>query len=194
MSDDPGAADPIVDTTVHVSRWEWIKIVIMSIIRLVLGSTIIFVCLSLVQESPSPSILTPLIVIALTVAIYIWFSRRQIRRVRAARYPTIQAVEALVLIAVMFLAIFAGIYVMLSAADSGAFTEELDHFTAFYFALTVLATVGFGDITPVTDIARLFCMVQMAIDIVFIGILVKILGGAAQQGRRAQQSQASGAS
>ena len=174
------------------SRRELVVIWGSTVIRLILGTAIILGCLSLVPESPDVSVLIPIIGIGLTVALYIWLSRRQIQRVRSARYPLAQAIEALVLIAVMFLALFAGIYVMQSAADPQAFTEPLDHFTAFYFALTVLATVGFGDITPVSDAARLLCMVQMGIDIVFIGILVKILGGAANEGLQARRAASAG--
>ena len=161
---------------------------ISTTVRLILGFAVIIGCLALVPESPSPSVLIPLGILVFLIVLYIVMSRRQVQRVRNSRFPTVQAVEALVLIAGMFLALFAGVYVMLSTADPGAFTEPLDHFTAFYFALTVLATVGFGDITPVTDTARLFCMVQMGIDIVFIGILVKILTGAATEGLQARRA------
>lgn len=172
----------------RLTRRELVRIWGATTVRLIIGVALILGCLSLVPESPGVSVLVPITGIALVVILYVWLSRRQIERVRSARYPSAQAVEALVLIAVMFLAVFAGIYVMISTADQGAFTEPLDHFTAFYFALTVLATVGFGDITPVTDGARLVCMVQMGIDIVFIGVLVKILGGAASQGLRARKA------
>jgi hypothetical protein len=90
----------------------------------------------------------------------------------------------------MFLAVFAAIYVMISSQSPGSFTEPLDHFTAYYFALTVLATVGFGDITPISDGARLACMVQMALDIAFIGATVKILGGTASRAMRERAKRA----
>jgi voltage-gated potassium channel len=68
---------------------------------------------------------------------------------------------------------------MLSTADASAFSEDLDHFTAYYFSLTILATVGFGDITPVSNVARATAMVQMAIDIAFIAVLVRIISSVA---------------
>ena len=88
----------------------------------------------------------------------------------------------------MFLAVFAVVYGIISSQAPGSFTEDLDHFNAFYFALTVLATVGFGDITPVSEGARLACMVQMALDIAFIGAAVKILGGTAQRAVHARRA------
>ena len=50
--------------------------------------------------------------------------------------------------------------------------------------MTVLATVGFGDIAPVTTIARVAVMVQMVLDIAFIGLAAKVLFGAADRGMR----------
>ena len=47
--------------------------------------------------------------------------------------------------------------------------------------MTVLATVGFGDIAPVTTIARVAVMVQMVLDIAFIGLAAKVLFGAADR-------------
>ncbi|MFM7145705.1 MAG: potassium channel family protein, partial [Actinomycetales bacterium] len=78
----------------------------------------------------------------------------------------------------------------LSQHDPRAFTEQLDAFSGYYFSLTVLATVGFGDITPVTTLARSFTMVQMAIDLALIGILVRIVSTAANRAMvRRQASQ-----
>jgi voltage-gated potassium channel len=40
--------------------------------------------------------------------------------------------------------------------------------------------VGFGDITPVTDAARLMVSVQMICDLVVIAIIVKLITGVAK--------------
>ena len=63
----------------------------------------------------------------------------------------------------------------------------MDDFTAFYYAMTVLATVGFGDITPVNTLARSLSMVQMAIDITIVGVAFKVLSGSAQQAIKKRQ-------
>jgi hypothetical protein len=81
----------------------------------------------------------------------------------------------------MFLAIFAMVYVMISLAHPDAFSESLDSFNAYYYALTVLATVGFGDIAPNSVPARAVTMVQMSLDIAFIAVLIRVMGGAAKK-------------
>ena len=54
--------------------------------------------------------------------------------------------------------------------------------------MTVLATVGFGDIVPVTAIARVAVMVQMVLDVAFIGLAAKVLFGAADRGLRKREA------
>jgi len=46
----------------------------------------------------------------------------------------------------------------------------------------VFATVGFGDITPITHQTRLVVSVQMLLNLVVIGVVVKLMIGAAQRG------------
>ena len=42
--------------------------------------------------------------------------------------------------------------------------------------MTVVTTVGFGDITPVGQAARAIVTVQMIFDLLFLGVAVRILG------------------
>jgi len=54
-----------------------------------------------------------------------------------------------------------------------------------------LATVGFGDITPVSTVARATAMVQMAIDIAFIAVLVRIISSVASNTIKARSGSSS---
>lgn len=157
-----------------------------TLIRLFLGFWIIFGILQLVPEDADGRIILPLLVAIAACVLYVWFFRRQVRSVYQARFPTLRAVEALILVAAMFLAIFSMIYVMISLSDTAAFTEPLDPFVGYYFSLTVLATVGFGDITPVSTLARSVTMVQMAFDLAFIAIVIRIFTGSARRALEAR--------
>lgn len=174
--------------------WDVYKVVAASVLRTILGFAAIIWALSLVPETADYSLWRPVTIMIVGVTAYVIFYRRQLRRVSNSRFPMVVALEALILVAVMFLAVFAGIYVMMSASDPTSFSEPLDHFNAFYFALTVLATVGFGDITPVQSDARLVCMVQMAIDIGFIAVLVRSVSSAAQSSSAYRRGVAEGKS
>ncbi len=155
--------------------------VLQVILRMFLGFWVIVWMLNMVPNTPDGRVIFPTLIALTAIVVYAWFFRRQLRSIDASRFPTLRAAEALVLVAAMFLAIFAMIYVMISQQVPDAFTEPLDPFTAYYFALTVLATVGFGDITPVSVGARSVTMVQMALDLAFIAVLIRVVGGAARR-------------
>jgi hypothetical protein len=69
-------------------------------------------------------------------------------------------------------------------ADAGAFSELLGRTDALYFTITVFATVGFGDITPKTDLARVATMVQMLGDLLVVGLVLQVMVGAVKAGRQ----------
>jgi voltage-gated potassium channel len=81
---------------------------------------------------------------------------RRTRQILAADFPGLRAVEGLAVI------------LALSQVTASSFSQELDHTRALYFAITVFATVGFGDITPTTNTARIIVSIQMLLDLVLI--------------------------
>lgn len=182
---DGGEAPAASDTSAelqHLTRWQKTTLVGGAVLRTVVGLALIGWMMTLVPDDPSGNMALPAVVAILITAGYIWFFKHQLSRVAKARYPMIRAAEALIMVAAMFLAVFAISYIEISQADTAAFTEPLDGFTAYYFSLTVLATVGFGDIAPVSGVARLVASAQMVLDLVVIGLVVRILFNAAQQG------------
>jgi hypothetical protein len=109
----------------------------------------------------------------------------QMRRVVEADVPGLRAVRALGAIVPVFLLVFAGVYLSLSHASTNHFSEPLDHSGALYLVVTIFSTVGFGDITPEGDVARLVVSAQMLLDLVVIGAVVRLLTSAANVSRRA---------
>jgi hypothetical protein len=99
----------------------------------------------------------------------------QVLRIARSDYPRLQAVGALALSIPLFLLIFATTYFLLSQGDPKAFTEPLNRTDALYYTITVFATVGFGDIAPTTQTARVLAMVQMLGDLVLLGLTVRVL-------------------
>ncbi len=173
--------DPTEYPAQHIGKRQLLIVTLESIARMAVGFAFILWMMSLAPKSPDDSVLYPATLAVLGIAVYVVFFVRQLKGVYKARYPTLRAVEALILTATMFLAIFSMVYVMISLSNPDAFSEPLDSFNAYYFALTVLATVGFGDIAPNTVPARAVTMAQMALDIAFIAVLIRVMGGAAKK-------------
>lgn len=166
---------------VHLSKSERRRVIAGSLARSAAGLLVISFVLSLVPERPDRTMAIPLVMMVLLSWAYVWYLRRELRAIRVARMPLLYAGEAGLQAVALFLAIFAAFYATISVTDQGAFSEPLNHFSGYYFALTVLATVGFGDITPVTTVARSFTMVQMALDLVFVAVVVKVILATAQE-------------
>lgn len=118
----------------------------------------------------------------------------QYRKITSARYPMVRAIEAVCTIIPFFLVIFSMIYLSMSIAAADNFSVHLDHIKALYFTVTTFSTVGFGDITPTTDIARLVVSVQMLLDLVLIGVGLRLMLNAARTGLARDQAESSSAS
>jgi hypothetical protein len=114
----------------------------------------------------------------------------QVRAVLRSQYPGLRAIEALAFAIPLFLLVFAAAYLRMADADAGAFSEPLSRTDALYFTITVFSTVGFGDITPKTDLARVATMVQMLGDLLVVGLVLRVMLGAVKAGlqRRAAAS------
>jgi voltage-gated potassium channel len=110
----------------------------------------------------------------------------QLRAIVRARHPVLRAVEAFASAIPLFLLLFASIYVRLETARPGAFSEPLTHTDGLYFAMTVFATVGFGDITPVTEPARVLVTIQMVGNLLVLGLLVRSVMEAVRRGQTRQ--------
>jgi voltage-gated potassium channel len=108
----------------------------------------------------------------------------QVRAILRSKHPAMRAVEGIALSLPLFLLLFAATYVVISASEPGSFTEPISRVDGVYFVVTVFATVGFGDISPVSDVARVLVTVQMVGDLVVIGLVLRLFLTAVDRGRR----------
>ena len=115
----------------------------------------------------------------------------EVRQIAKHDQPMLRAGVAMSTIIPLFLVVFAWIYLTMSASNPASFGAHLTRTSALYFTITVFSTVGFGDITPKTDPARIVAMVQMLSDLVVLAVVVRLILGAATRGMaRLKQSDA----
>ena len=99
----------------------------------------------------------------------------QVRSILRSPHPALRAVETLALTVPLVLVLFAVAYVVLDRSDPQSFSEPLTRTDALYLVVTVFATVGFGDITAVTEVARALVTLQMVVDLVVLGLVFKVV-------------------
>jgi len=149
-------------------------VVARSVLHMVLATTALFVTYSLVplgaflSAGPLLRLIAGLIAV---VVVLVW----QVRRILVSSHPTLQAVEATVLAVAMFVFVFSLVYLAISIGDTESFSEPLDRISAVYFTITVLGTVGFGDIAARTDVARLTVAAQMLLDLTLGVVVIRLL-------------------
>jgi hypothetical protein len=110
----------------------------------------------------------------------------QVKSIMDSRDPAIRAVETLSVSLPLFILIVATSYVLMSQANVGAFSESLSRTDGLYFAIMVFSTVGFGDIIPISQSARIAVMLQIVINLLLLGVGLRIVVGAVNVGRRRQ--------
>jgi hypothetical protein len=118
-----------------------------------------------------------------------------LRRILRSDQPGIRAIEAVACSLPLFLLLFASTYFLLSADASGSFSQaHLTKTDALYFTVTTFATVGYGDISPTSESARVIVMSQMLLDLLILGLGINAFVSAVRFSRKRQQATDDGTS
>lgn len=138
-----------------------------------------FAPLHQLEGVPVPALLSvELLILAGVVA---W----QILSITRADYPAIRAVEALAATTPLFLLLFAAAYFLLAQDNPANFSlHTLTRTDTLYFTVTIFSTVGFGDITATSEAARLIVTFQMLLDLLVLGLGIRLFLGAVRTGER----------
>jgi ion channel len=116
----------------------------------------------------------------------------QARAISRSPYPRLTAITSLAFTIPLFVLLFATAYFLLEQNSPGAFTQPMTRLDALYFTVTVLTTVGFGDISAHSEVARAITTAQMIGDLLLIGLAVRVLLGAVQTGLTARDKSTDG--
>ena len=127
------------------------------------------------------------VILAIGLAVLAAVTAWQVRAIATARYPGVRAIEALAATVPLFLLLFASAYYVMARTSPASFTQHLTRTDALYFTITIFSTVGFGDITPVVRSARLVVTAQMILDLLVLGLGIRVFVGAVQRGRQRTQ-------
>jgi hypothetical protein len=154
------------------------RAVVLRPLALFLVAVATYALLPIHQASATVAAVSTLV---LSIGLFGWVVGKQARRVWRSPQPTLAAIEAVTLLITMFVLSFSLTYVALSASDPTAFNQSIDKVTGVYFTMTVLSTVGFGDVVAVTSFARMAVVVQMIANLVLLGTVVRFIVGIARR-------------
>jgi hypothetical protein len=134
-------------------------------------------------------------VLAAGLVILVVFTSWQRRAVIRDRYPAVRAIEAMATSLPLFVLLFAWAYLTMARNNPANFNvHPLTRTDVLYFTVTVFSTVGFGDILAVSELARVVVMAQMLLDLLILGLVVRVFVGAVQLARQQPAGQAGTAS
>jgi voltage-gated potassium channel len=97
-----------------------------------------------------------------------------------SRYPLLRSVEAMATTIPLFLVVFSTTHYLINGLDPSSYSEPMTRFDALYFTMSTFATVGFGDITPVSVPARFVTLLQMIGGLILVGVVARVLISAAR--------------
>jgi voltage-gated potassium channel len=162
-----------------------LRTVLTTLLR-ALGSTVALVVIYYLLPLDDTSIGIAVGMLVIGLLALIGLVTFQVRSIIKAPYPALRAVGALATSVPLFLLLFAATYFVMGSISAGSFSEPLTRTDALYFTVTVFATVGFGDITATTEVARVLVTGQMVAGIIVLGIGARIIVDAIKHGRQQQ--------
>ncbi|WP_406371763.1 potassium channel family protein [Streptomyces sp. NBC_00647] len=163
------------------------RVVALTMVRCLLVATALVAAYYLL---PLDSAFTATSVIALVgglvavALLMVW----QVRGIVRSERPRLRAMAALATALPLFLLLFATTDYLLDRSAPGSFSEAMSRTDALYFTMTVFSTVGFGDISPRSETARLLVTGQITANLLLLGVAARVLVNAVEEGRRAQRA------
>ena len=154
----------------------------MAIARTIVTIALVVAIYYLLPMNHSTSAVT---VLELTLGVLVLFAvfAWEIRQIIRSEHPTTRAVESLAFTVPLYILIFATTYFLMAHANGGAFGGAITRTDALYFSTTIFTTVGFGDITAKTQAARVVVTLQMFLDLVFLGLVARVVVNAVKLGQ-----------
>ena len=148
------------------------------------GSTVALVVIYYLLPLNHSSTWAAVTILVIGLVLFVGLVAFQVRSIVRSRFPALRAVEALATSIPLFLLLFASVYVVMATISASNFSEPLTHTDALYFTVTVFSTVGFGDITAKSEVARLVVTSQMITDLLIIGLGLRVIIGAVTRSRQ----------
>jgi voltage-gated potassium channel len=127
-------------------------------------------------------LLTGLILALGAVAAATWLVARESRRLLRGGVQSLRAVHLVLLLEIVVI-VFALAYYVLAISAPEQMSGVETRLDALYFSVTTMTTVGYGDVVPVGQLARGVVTMQLAFDVLLLGLVGGLLRNLVHQRR-----------
>jgi voltage-gated potassium channel len=172
----------------ELSRAAQRRVVAVSVLRSA-ASVALLVVLYYAAPLDGQLSLGTLITFGLGLLVFAGLTVWQVRAIIRSDVPLVRAMQALATGVTLLLVLYASLYSTIAYNQPDSFTQPLSRTDGLYFTVTVFATVGFGDITPRSELARIVTTTQMLFGLVIFGLIVRTLLGAVQVAVQRRESE-----
>lgn len=124
-----------------------------------------------------------LIMLTASLAVLAALTTWHTRAIRRSPHPGLRAIEALATSVPFLLLSFSAAYGLLENKSASSFGTPLTRLDALYFTVSTFSTVGFGDIAAHSQTARAVVTAQIIVDLVYLGLAVRVMVAAAKLSR-----------
>jgi voltage-gated potassium channel len=113
----------------------------------------------------------------------------QVRAIGRSEVPRLRALQTVTSGVTLLLVLYAALYSAISYGQPDGFNQALSRTDSLYFTVTVFSTVGFGDIAPTSELARIVTMTQMLFGLLTFGLIARTLLSAVDVAVRRRESE-----
>jgi voltage-gated potassium channel len=172
--------DPVAERT-------WLHIVVTAVRAIVTASVLVALYYVLPLDDLSGT--STVAGLAIGIVIFLCLVAWQVWAILRSAHPETRALQALVIVLPLFILLFASAYYVMSRAAPSDFSETLTRSDALYLTVTIFSTVGFGDVSAKSETARLVVTAQMILDLIFLGVGIRVILGAVQRSKNRSADQ-----
>ncbi|MGH3331974.1 MAG: ion channel [Nocardioidaceae bacterium] len=111
----------------------------------------------------------------LAFALLGWVFRLHLRWSRRTQHRVYLRIQWLLSVLYLLVLTFALVYVIVATRHPASFVGVDDRTAALYFSVTVMATVGFGDVHAADTLGQVLVTIQMVFNLVYLGTALRLL-------------------
>jgi hypothetical protein len=162
--------------------------VVRSVIRSAVTGVLVIAVYAVLPVHDTSTV-SSVIVLVVGLAVLVALVVLRLRQIQQDTRPRLRSAEVLALVVPLFVVVFAWAYLLLSASDPASFSQPLNRVGAIYFTVVITSTVGFGDISAQTDIARILVTLQIVLTFTLFTAVIKMILQAGQRPSVAETGQ-----